>query len=95
MPLLTGKLERGKTNLFPRAFPLKKWVGREKVLFQLRRKTFLAPLEFNLCFLARYQVKNTANHLFSVFLFHYGVFSNTDTILGSGGKIGDFFFCYK
>ena len=75
MPLLAGKLERGKINLVPRAFPLKKWVGRERVLFQLRRKTFLAPLEFNLCFLARYQV-NTANHLFSVFLSYYGVFSN-------------------
>ena len=64
---------------------LKKWVGREKVLFQLRRKTFLAPLEFNLCFLARYQA-NTANHPFSVFLFHYGVFSNITPFWEAGAK---------
>jgi len=85
MPLLAEKLERGKTNRVPRAFSLKKWVGREKVLFQLRRKTFLAPLEFNLCFLAKYQV-NTANHLFSVFLFHYGVFSNITPFWEAGEK---------
>ena len=69
----------------PQGFSLKKWVEREKVLFQLRRKTFLAPLEFNLCFLARYQV-NTANHLFSVFLFHYGVFSNITPFWEAGAK---------
>ena len=74
----------------PQGLSLKKWVGREKVLFQLRRKTLLAPLEFNLCFLAKYQV-NTANHLFSVFLFHYGVFSNITPFWEEGTT--EFFFC--
>ena len=74
-----------KNQPSPQGFSLKKWVGREKVLFQLRRKTFLAPLEFNLCFLARYQV-NTANHLFSVFLFHHGVLSNITPFWEAGAK---------
>ena len=42
--------------------------GAGKGTISAKKENILAPLEFKLCFLAKYQV-NTANCLFSVFYF--------------------------
>lgn len=64
--------------------------GAGKGTISAKKENIFSLLEFNLCFLAKYQV-NTANGLFSVFLFHYGVFSNITPFWEAGAKSVFFF----